>query len=141
MPEPDFKMLARRMLDEGVRPRVVRRAVGEIRDHYEDLLVAAREDGLGDRQARRQAAQALGHPERIVAAMSAERGLKTWAFRYPRLAIVVYPLACLALVPAAPIVAGVDHAQALARWGASLLAAGLVTAGLLLVMQLSILFG
>jgi hypothetical protein len=53
----------------------------------------------------------------------------------------VYPLACLALLPAAPVVAGISHASAVVRWGTSLLIAGIFTASLLLVLQLSILFG
>jgi hypothetical protein len=45
------------------------------------------------------------------------------------------------VLPAAPVNAGIANAPVLARWGASLLAAGLFTAALLLVLQLSILFG
>ena len=73
--------------------------------------------------------------------MASRRELKTWAFRYPQLAVVVYPLACLAVLPAMPVFAGIAHRTSLARWGASLLAAGLVTALMLLSMQLSILLG
>jgi len=76
-----------------------------------------------------------------VNAMSARRELKTWAFRFPRAAIVIYPLACLAALPAVPVVAGIANASVIARWSASLLAAGLFTAALLLLLQLSILFG
>ena len=67
--------------------------------------------------------------------------LKTWAFRFPHLAVVVYPLACVAILPAIPVFAGIAHRATLVRWGASVLAAGLVTASMLLLMQLSILIG
>ena len=77
----------------------------------------------------------------FVSEMASHRELKTWSYRYPRLAVVVYPVACLAVLPAVPVVAGIAHRTALMRWGASLLGAGLVTAVMLLVLQLSIILG
>jgi hypothetical protein len=53
----------------------------------------------------------------------------------------MYPVAYLALLPAVPIFAGIAHAETLARWGLSLVLAGLMTASMLLVMQLAILLG
>lgn len=141
MREPDFNELARRLLESGIAPRHAHRAVNEMRDHYDDLVDAAVDTGASSREARRQAAAALGDVDDLVAGMSGCRDLKTWAFRYPRTAIVVYPLACIAALPAMPIYAGVANAPLLARWAASLLLAGLITASLLLVLQLSILFG
>jgi len=141
MREPDFNELATRLLEKGIAPRHAHRAVNEIRDHYDDLVDAAVDTGASSGEARRQAARELGQVDDLVAQMSACRELKSWAFRYPRAAIVVYPLACLAALPAMPVLAGIANAQLLARWAASLLAAGLFTALLLLVLQLSILFG
>lgn len=141
MREPDFNDLATRLVQSGIAPRHAHRTVNEIRDHYDDLLDAAVERGASSREARLLAAQELGRIDDLVSEMSARRELKTWAFRYPRAAMVVYPLACLAVLPAAPVNAGIANAPVLARWGASLLAAGLFTAALLLVLQLSILFG
>lgn len=141
MREPDFNLLATRLLEHGIAPRHAHRTVNEIRDHYDDLVDAAVDAGATSRNARREAAQQLGTMRDFVSAMSARRELKTWAFRYPRAAIVIYPLACLAALPAAPVIAGIANASLVARWGASLLAAGLFTATLLLVLQLSILFG
>lgn len=139
--EPDFNELASRLLDSGIAPRHAHRAVNEIRDHFDDLVDAAVDAGATSREARREASHALGRLDDLVTQMSACRELKTWAFRYPRAAIVVYPLACLAALPAMPVIAGIANASVLARWAASLLAAGLVTSVLLLVLQLSILFG
>jgi len=141
MREPDFNDLATRLLDSGIAPRHAHRAVNEIRDHYDDLVDAAVDSGASSREARRQAARALGRMDDLVSQMSACRELKTWAFRYPRTAIVLYPLACLAALPAMPVNAGIANAPVLARWAASLLVAGLFTSTLLLVLQLSILFG
>jgi len=141
MREPDFNDLAARLVHSGIAPRHAHRTVQEIRDHYDDLVDAAVAEGATSQAARRQAAHELGRIEDLVSEMSARRELKTWAFRYPRAAMVVYPLACLAVLPAAPVNAGIANAPLLARWGASLLAAGLFTGALLLVLQLSILFG
>jgi hypothetical protein len=141
MREPDFDDLAARLLQSGIAPRHAHRTVNEIRDHYDDLVDAALHCGASDYDARLAASRELGQMDDLVAQMSARRELKSWAFRYPRAAMVVYPLACLAVLPAVPVNAGIANAPVLARWGASLLAAGLFTAALLLVLQLSILFG
>ena len=141
MRELDFNRLAQRLLKSGIAPRHAHRAVNEIRDHYDDLVDAAVDDGASSRSARLLAARQLGSVDDLVSAMSDRRELKTWAFRYPHAAVVIYPLACLAALPAAPVVAGIANASVIARWSASLLAAGLFTASLLLLLQLSILFG
>ena len=141
MRELDFNQLARRLLESGIAPRHAHRAVNEIRDHYDDLVDAAIDDGASSQGARQSAARQLGSVDDLVSAMSDRRELKTWAFRYPHVAVVIYPLACLAALPAAPVVAGIVNASVIARWSASLLAAGLLTASLLLLLQLSILFG
>jgi len=141
MREPNFNRLAQRLLQSGIAPRHAHRAVNEIRDHYDDLVDAAVDGGATSRNARQLAASQLGSMDDLVAAMNARRELKTWAFRFPHAAIVIYPLACLAVLPAMPVFAGIANASVIARWGASLLAAGLFTAALLLVLQLSILFG
>jgi hypothetical protein len=141
MREPDFSKLATRLLKNGIAPRHAHRTVNELRDHYDDLVDAAVDDGASSENARRQAADRLGPMDEFVQQMASRRELKTWVFRYPWLAVVVYPIACLVALPAIPVVAGIAHRNTLARWGASFLAAGLVTAALLLTMQLSILLG
>ena len=139
MHDPDFTALRSSLLRHGIAPRHAERAADEVRDHYEDLVAELRTRGVAD--ARREAALALGRFEDIVAAMNERRDLKTWAFRFPRTALVVYPLACVAALPAAPVIAGIANAPILSRWGASMLAAGAFTAVLLLLLQLTILFG
>jgi len=141
MREPDFTALSARLLKNGISPRHAHRTVNELRDHYDDLVDAAVDGGANSRNARLSAANELGAMDDFVAEMASRRELKTWAFRYPRLAIAVYPIACLAILPAMPVLAGLANRTALVRWGTSLLAAGLVTAVLLLTMQLSIILG
>jgi len=141
MREPDFDALATRLLRLGIAPRHVHRTVNELRDHYDDLVDATVDDGISSTIARSRAAAELGGMDVFAAAMASRRELKTWAYRYPHLAVVIYPLACLVALPTMPIFAGIAHRQILARWGVSLLGAGLVTAAMLLVMQLTILLG
>lgn len=141
MHEPDFNALEMRLLKAGITPRHAHRAASEIYDHYDDLVNAALEGGASRRDAERAATRNLGSPDELVAAMRAQRSLRSWAYRYPRLAILIYPLACLAALPAKPVVVGVANAPLVTRWGASMLLAALFTATLLLVLQLSILFG
>ena len=141
MREPDFNALTTRLLKIGITPRHAHRTVNELRDHYDDLVDAAVDAGADSKNARRRAAAELGTMEDFVVEMASRRELKTWVFRYPHLAVVVYPLACLAVLPAMPVFAGIAHRTTLMRWGVSLLGAGLVTALMLLVMQLSILLG
>lgn len=141
MREPDFNKLATKLRNQGITPRHVHRTVNELRDHYDDLVDSAVDAGANSKKARRLAARELGSMDEFVREMASRRELKTWAFRYPQLAVVVYPLACLAVLPAMPVFAGIAHRTALVRWGTSFLAAGLVTALMLLTLQLSILLG
>ena len=141
MREPDFNVLATRLLKSGIAPRHAHRTVNELRDHYDDLVDAAVDEGADSKVARQRAAAELGEMDEFVTQMSSRRELKTWAFRYPEVAVIVYPLACLAVLPAIPVFAGIAHRTTILRWGASLLAAGIVTALMLLIMQLSIILG
>ncbi len=141
MREPDFQELRSRLLQGGVAPRHVRRALGEMRDHYDDLVDEAVANGVSEDAARDAAVQRLGTMDDVVTGLLACRELRTWPYRYPGLAVLVYPLACLLALPAFPVLVGISKAPLLARWGASLLLAGLVTSVMLLVLQLSISFG
>ena len=141
MREPDFNALAARLLRNGISARHAHRSVNELRDHYDDLVDAAVDEGANSKTARVRAAKELGTMDDFVAQMASRRELKTWTFRYPHLAIVVYPIACLVVLPAMPVFVGLANRTALMRWSASLLAAGLITAMLMLIMQLSIILG
>jgi len=109
MREPDFNALATRLLKNGISPRHAHRTVNELRDHYDDLVDAAVDEGANSKNARLSAANELGTMDDFVGEMAS--------------------------------FVGIANRTALVRWGASLLAAGLVTALLLLTMQLSIILG
>ena len=138
MPEPDFKRFRSELLEAGIAPQHVRRTIVELQEHLEDLRAAELASGCDDATARRTAGREMGSLADVAIAMRACPELQCWAYRYPRLAIVVYPLTCLALLPVVPIIAGVTHAQHVARWGACLFFGALVTASMFLCLQLAI---
>ena len=140
MRRPDFGEFRAFLLRSGVASRNVRRAELELTDHYHDLVDDAVAKGMTPVDAERQARRELGDLEMIAAEIAVRPELRGWARQYPRLALVVYPLACIAVLPAVPLIAGVAHAPTLARWASGVLLGGAVTATMLLLMQLVITF-
>ena len=116
----------------------MQRTVAELNAHFDDLVDEAVCNGADRARAERRAIEQLGDIDVLADAVCARPELRSWAANYPRIAVVVYPLACLAILPALPIIAGVANASYLARWIACALLSGVVTAGILLVLQLSI---
>ena len=114
------------------------RAITELDEHFEDLVFAEIEDGSERATAERNAVAALGDLVEVSRAMQQQPELKSWAWNYPRLARIVYPLACIVALPAVPVIAGVQNASLLARWAVCALVGGFVTALMFLVLQLSI---
>lgn len=130
MPRPDFRSLRNELLRSGVAPRHVRRTVLELSDHFDDLVDA----GASEQQAMKE----LGELNEIRQAVLARPELRSWAYRFPHIALFIYPLTCLVLLPVVPVFAGVAHASYLGRWTASIVLSGLVTAAMFLVLQLII---
>jgi hypothetical protein len=110
----------------------------EIEDHYFELLDEGRRAGLTPIEAEQRAADDLGNLDDIVAAADSNPDLKSWAWRWPRTALIVYPLACVLAVPAVPIFAGLQHAPQLIRWAMCMFAGACITAFMFLALQLSI---
>jgi hypothetical protein len=138
MPRPDFGGFEAHLRHGGVAHLHVTRATSELSDHFDDLVEDALNQGVDVSTAEQSACESLGDLQAIATDIRSRPELRSWAFRHPYLAIVAYPIMCIALVPAVPVIVGVAHASALARWGACLLLGGLVTAAMLLFLQLSI---
>lgn len=138
MPRPDFNRLAGELMRAGVSPRHVRRTVVELSDHFDDLVDEGIGLGMDVRAAEKMARRNLGELPGLVTAIRERPELLSWAHRFPHVALAVYPLTCLALLPALPVLTGVAHAQQLARWAMSIFLSGLVTAAMFLVLELSI---
>ncbi len=138
MPRTDLDTLRDRLLQSGIAPRYVVRAVSELRDHIEDVESEAAEHGVTREAAIVQAAERIGAITAIAQQYTDRPEMRCWFYRYPRLARVVLPVAYVLVLPAMPINAGIKYAPFIGKWCASLFLGGLVTAALLLLMQLSI---
>lgn len=131
----------RRLLRAGIAPRHARRAANELGDHLDDLATDALRQGASRAKARRQALRRLGSMRSIAADYAARSELKRWYYRHPAAARALLPVVLFAEKPLAVFEAGVEAAPWIARWLACAATGALVTAVLLLAMQLSITAG
>lgn len=139
MPRPGVTALRDELLRAGIAPRHVYRTITELDDHFEDLVSEAIDDGCAQSAAEQRATDKLGDLTQVALAMRAQPDLKGWAWRWPKVAVVFYPLACIAALPAVAFVVGAQNAASIGRWLIGLLVAGFVTAFMFLLLQLSIL--
>lgn len=128
-----------RLLAEGISRRVADRLSAELAEHHEDLVAANRLRGLSQEEAAALADEELGSLPGIAAAAAGLPALKRWNYRHASVARV--SVLCGQAGRQFARGAGVLLQEDLARWLAGVLVGGLVTAGLLLSMQLAILFG
>ena len=133
-----FRLLKSRLLESGVSPRHVRRIVIELEDHHADLVDEFLAAGADSADAIARASARIGDPSDIADRMLEAPELRTWIYRYPRLARVYLPVAYALLLPAAPVFAGIANPGVVMRWGMALMLAAGVTAAMLLSMQLAI---
>ena len=118
----------------GVSPAYICRLMNELEDHFEDLENEERASGRSVAHAESNAIQRLGRQDVIAAAVLKEPELRSWCYRWPWLVTLMKPFVVVLLVPAMPILACVDRAPTIARWGASISLASAITCALLLVM-------
>ena len=138
MASRQFRAFSRRLLDSGVSPKVVSRIVIELQDHYDDLIDEAIANGEPLSQAREAAVTRIGDPGMIAEQILETPELRSWIYRYPRIARVYLPIAYALLLPAAPVFAGMANPGVVMRWSAALMLSAGVTAAMLLSMQLAI---
>ena len=130
--------LKHELLEAGVAPRHVRRIVAELNDHTRDLRDEALANGMHEDDARVFAMRRIGDQSDIAARMLAVPDLRSWIYRYPRIARLYLPVAYALLLPAYPVFAGIANAGIVLRWSAALMLSAGVTAGMMLVLQLAI---
>ncbi|HLU07704.1 MAG TPA: hypothetical protein VKZ91_14190 [Woeseiaceae bacterium] len=138
MPELDFVSLQNRLVQQGVAARYARRLAGELAEHYEDLRDEAIGTGFLPDEAACFAEEQLGSADEILSAVFHRPELRSWIYRYPRVARIALPVAFVALLPAVPVFAGMNHADSLLRWTCCAMLSALFTALLMLCLQLSI---
>ena len=141
MARPDFGLFLHGLLDRGIAAGRARRVTRELEDHFDDLCAERMAHGHSQSEAEAWAADRLGDPALIREDLAARRELKGWAYRHPRFALLVLPAAWLVLQPAVPFVRGAVYAQSAARWLACGAAAALITAAMMLVLQVTITAG
>lgn len=98
MSTPEFDALREQLLRAGIAPRHVRRYVGELRDHFEDLVREEIANGMSKSVARVHARQRLGSDSDLAAVMLARPDLRSLAARHP---LAVFTLGPVAMVAAA----------------------------------------
>jgi hypothetical protein len=138
MPEQVFNVLRTELLESGIAPKHVRRIVAELNDHLQDLRAEAMDEGRSGPEADAIATRRIGDTRLIAEHMRQKPELKTWIYRYPRIACLYLPLAYALLLPAAPVFAGLANPAKVARWGTALMLSAGVTATMMLCMQLAI---
>ena len=135
MPAPELNTLRRKLLDRGVARHFVERTILELREHYTDIELDALNGGFSASAAAAHARAALGSDEAIAAAVAAQPALMTWAHRWPRSARGLRALTFYARLPAVPVAYCAQHGGSIARWGASVSLASVVTGALLLMLE------
>jgi hypothetical protein len=84
MPNWDFAGVRAGLLNAGIAPKYVRRALREIREHFADLCAEAEEHGLTGAKATAYAQERIGTCEALVSAYLAQPNLKSWGARWPK---------------------------------------------------------
>lgn len=133
--EPLFDELERELVTGGVAPRYVRRTLQELREHYEDIqhdLLAA---GASPEEAAIEARAALGTERTLAAAVLAREELRDWRSEWPRAALWLDSVSLMLVLPAVPVAYCAYRGPSIARWGASIGLATLITGGLLLTLR------
>jgi len=133
-----FDSLRTALLESGVAPRHVRRIVAELDDHAEDLRAEAVAQGMSGEDACVYAMRRIGDQQQIASRILESADLRSWIYRYPRVARVYLPCAYALLLPALPVFAGFANPGIVLRWSAALMLSAGVTAGMLLALQLAI---
>ncbi len=138
MHRTSFTALQTHLLRSGVAASHVKRITTELSDHLEDLRHEAIREGISSDEALTVAERRLGDQQVIAGRILEFTELKTWVYRYPRVARVCLPIAYAVLLPVSPLFAGIANPSIVARWGAALMLSGAVTATMMLCMQLAI---
>ncbi len=111
-----FWALRERLLRAGVAPRGVRRVIGELNDHFDDVLAELAAQGVNAKDAPAQAYARLGSEDVLVRSILARPELLSWAHRRPAVAFALLPVPAFAAAFVASIVALVGSAHLARAW-------------------------
>ncbi len=130
-------MLARHLLDSGIKPKYVTRIQAELRDHYAELIREARTSGMPAHDAIADARARLGDQAVITEEFLAQPELRSWMYRSTWMqncvrlglsitALLIYTVRSL-----------LTRQHVIARYGAAVTCGVVMTGGTLLLMQLA----
>ena len=139
MPRVSLNALRTSLQDGGVSSAYIGRLLAELDDHYADLERDELAYGREPAAAAVAALRRLGPQDTIAAEVLAKPELRSWPYRWPWLVSLLRPVMVLLLLPSLPILACADRGPAIARWGVSIGLGALLTGGLLLAMEQTIL--
>ena len=103
MPQPRFDRLSERLLHAGIAPRHVRRYIGELADHFDDLAREELAGGAARELAETRALSRLGNDDDLAQAMLSRPELRSLTARYPWAVFAMGPVALLAVSVAAAL--------------------------------------
>lgn len=124
--------LEQRLVRRGTARRIARRTVEELYDHFEDLVDYHRRAGRSEQVAERLAAADLGESDMLAAVYREQQSLKGFLARQEWLLSGFQPMLAVGQS------VDVKLAGAASRWVAGLVIASLVTASMMLMLQVSI---
>ena len=131
---PAFSELEGALKRIGVQPRIIKRTITELQDHYVDLVAEAERAGFAPEAADDYARCKLGDAARIVDVVRQHAELMSWSSRHPLAAACGRSMICAIAIPVVPVVYCAQRRESLARWGLSVGLASVVTASLLLAL-------
>jgi hypothetical protein len=104
MPQPRFDELQDRLLRAGIAPRHVRRTIGELRDHFDDLVREEMANGSSKTMAEVNALSRLGSESELAEEMLRRPQLRSLTARYPWAVFGLGPVVLLVAAFAVTIV-------------------------------------
>jgi len=136
MRRPDFDALRRRFHSDGISQPTAMRMVDELHVHFDDLRADIEARGVDKESAAELACEQLGSLDVVADAVRAQPALRRLSVRYRAINWLLQPVA---LAGSAGRLAA-PYAQSASRWLVGVCLSGLVTAALLLSLQLAIVF-
>lgn len=133
-PRTEFRALRQVLVRDGVAPAIVARMLAELHDHHEDLQAEAMASGSTAAAASAEAMERLGSRAVLAEAVARHPELRSWAFRWPWVPVVLRPVAVASSLASVPVLIVVSRGAVILRWCVSTGLAMLVTGGLLLLL-------
>ena len=138
MPDYVFESLPGRLCDAGYSRREADHMAQQLTEHFDDLVDDLRAAGYGDAEAGLIALRELGSVDALVDVAGECRRREHWAYRYPAFGRAVLPIAVAAIPEFNQRISPTATAASVLRWGMIVCTSAMITASMLLAMQIAI---